>query len=98
MFSYLSRAAEYYKEGDNEACGTISYLLWGGKAGLRWAGSKLKELDLLEASLKKPCHKGYEMIGFKNKDGKRVPNCVPIKKWEKTHHIEYTYKIQIKQK
>ena len=80
MFSYLSRAAEYYKEGDNEACGTISYLLWGGKAGLRWAGSKLKELDLLEASLKKPCHKGYEMIGFKNKDGKRVPNCVPIKK------------------
>ena len=80
MFSYLSRASEYYKEGDNEACGTISYLLWGGKAGLRWAGSKLKELDLLEASLKKPCHKGYEMIGFKNKDGKRVPNCVPIKK------------------
>ena len=80
MFSYLSRAAEYYKEGDNEACGTISYLLRGGKAGLRWAGSKLKELDLLEASLKKPCHKGYEMIGFKNKDGKRVPNCVPIKK------------------
>lgn len=80
MFSYLSRAAEYYKEGDTEACGTISYLLWGGKAGLRWSGAKLKELDLLEASLKKPCHKGYEMIGFKIKDGKRVPNCVPIKK------------------
>ena len=46
MFSYLSRAEEYYDEGDNEACGTISYLLWGGKAGLRWAGSKLKELGL----------------------------------------------------
>jgi len=80
MFSYLSRAATYYKEGDNEACGTISYLLWGGKAGLRWAGSKLKELDLLEASLKEPCWKDYEMIGFKTKNGKRVPNCVPIKK------------------
>lgn len=79
MFSYLSRAEEYYDEGDNEACGTISYLLWGGKAGLRWAGSKLKELDLLEASLKKPCTAGYEMIGFKMKNGKRVPNCVPIK-------------------
>ncbi len=79
MFSYLSRAGEYYDEGDTKACGTISYLLWGGKAGLRWAGSKLKELDLLEASLKKPCQAGYEMIGFKEKNGKRVPNCVPIK-------------------
>src|SRR5210317_1338520 len=79
MFSYLSRAEEYYDEGDNEACGTISYLLWGGKAGLRWAGSKLKELDLLEASLKEPCQAGYEMIGFKIKNGIRVPNCVPIK-------------------
>lgn len=79
MFSYLSRAEEYYDEGDNEACGTISYLLWGGKAGLRWAGSKLRELDLLEASLKEPCQAGYEMIGFKIKNGRRVPNCVPIK-------------------
>ena len=47
MFSYLSRAEEYYDEGDSKGCGTISYLLWGGKAGLRWAGSKLKELENL---------------------------------------------------
>jgi len=79
MFSYLSRAQEYYDEGNSEACGTISYLLWGGKAGLRWAGSKLRELDLLEADLKEPCQAGYEMIGFKMKNGRRVPNCVPIK-------------------
>jgi hypothetical protein len=79
MFSYLSRAQEYYDEGNSEACGTISYLLWGGKAGLRWAGSKLRELDLLEADLKKPCQAGYEMIGFKMKNDRRVPNCVPIK-------------------
>lgn len=83
MFSYLSRAQEYYDESDNEACGTISYLLWGGKAGLRWSGSKLKELGLLEASLKEPCQAGYEMIGFKMKRGKRVPNCVPLKKQQK---------------
>ena len=44
MYSYLSRAQEYYDEGDTKACGTISYLLWGGKAGLRWSESKLKEL------------------------------------------------------
>ena len=48
MYSYLSRAEEYYDEGDSKACGTISYLLWGGKAGLRWSASKLKELGELE--------------------------------------------------
>ena len=53
MYSYLSRAEEYYNEGDNQACGTISYLLWGGKAGLRWSASKLKELGELNlASMK----------------------------------------------
>jgi len=45
MYSYLSRAEEYYDESDTRACGTISYLLWGGKAGLRWSASKLKEID-----------------------------------------------------
>jgi hypothetical protein len=44
MHSYLSRAEEYYDENDMNACGTISYLLWGGLAGKRWAASKLKEL------------------------------------------------------
>lgn len=132
MYSYLSRAQEYYDESDKEACGTISYLLWGGKAGLRWSESKLKKLGEINLSslvvskdfaiiddrlaystqekaeqmaenigcegfhihefegqewympcekheLKKPCYAGYEMIGFKIKNGKKVPNCVPIK-------------------
>lgn len=47
MYSYLSRAEEFYDEGNKEACGTISYLLWGGLAGKRWAESKLKELGKL---------------------------------------------------
>jgi hypothetical protein len=47
MHSYLSRAETYYDEGNTEACGTISYLLWGGLAGKRWAESKLKELGKL---------------------------------------------------
>jgi len=77
MYSYLSRAEEYYDESDTSACGTISYLLWGGKAGRRWAEAKLKDLDLID--LKKPCQAGYEMIGMKEKNGRLVPNCVPIK-------------------
>lgn len=45
MYSYLSRAKEYYNENDTEACGTISYLLWGGESALNWSERKLKELN-----------------------------------------------------
>lgn len=132
MYSYLSRAEEYYDEGDSKACGTISYLLWGGKAALRWSESKLKELGEIELAsevindsmaiiddrlayatkelaikaaqdigcekyhehefegktwfmpceehnLKAPCQEGYEQYGMKTKNGKKVPNCIPIK-------------------
>ena len=48
MYSYLSRAEEYYNPEDSNACGTISYLLWGGLAGKRWAESKLKQAGILE--------------------------------------------------
>jgi len=48
MYSYLSRAEVYYNESDSSACGTISFLLWGGKAGLRWSESKLKELKIIK--------------------------------------------------
>jgi len=48
MYSYLSRAEEYYDPEDSNACGTISYLLWGGLAGKRWAESKLKQAGILE--------------------------------------------------
>ncbi len=27
-----------------------------------------------------PCWKGYEMVGMKDKDGRQVPNCVPLQK------------------
>jgi len=49
MYSYLSRAEVYYDETDMNACGTISFLLWGGKAGLAYSRNKLKELGLIEA-------------------------------------------------
>ena len=126
IYSYLSRAAAYYDPGNNEACGTISYLLWGGKSMLNWTTSKLKGLDAIEAAsviidgraaystqeeaekaaedigcqgyhtheyegdvwympceehnLKAPCTEGYEQIGMKDKNGRKVPNCVPIKR------------------
>ena len=33
--------------------------------------------EYLEEVKKDPCWKGYEMIGMKDKNGKKVPNCVP---------------------
>tara|TARA_R100001463_G_scaffold20385_2_gene49697 strand:+ start:9621 stop:10964 length:1344 start_codon:yes stop_codon:yes gene_type:complete len=45
IYSYLSRAAEYYDPKKPDACGTISYLLWGGKSMLNWTESKLNALE-----------------------------------------------------
>ena len=54
MYSFLSRAETYYDPNDTKACGTISYLLWGGKAGLAWARNVLREegVDLAEVGPK----------------------------------------------
>lgn len=48
MYSYLSRAEAYYDPNQTTECGTISYLLWGGKSALGWSRNKLRELELLE--------------------------------------------------
>jgi hypothetical protein len=79
MYSYLSRAETYYDAGDSKACGTISYLLWGGKAGLNWSRGKLRELGELDLNDDNPCQEGYEQVGMKDKNGRLVPNCVPKK-------------------
>lgn len=85
MQSYLTRHAKDLGPSTSydDGCGMLMYDAWGGKAALRWSTSKLKELGLIEAEeeeLKEPCWKGYEMVGYKMKNGKKVPNCVPIKK------------------
>jgi hypothetical protein len=82
MRSFLIRQKDNYdlavKRKDYEACGYISYLLWGGPAALPWAEKKLRQAgeEFIEPN---PCQAGYEAIGLKNKGGRQVPNCVPIK-------------------
>ena len=39
-----------------------------------------------------PCWKGYEMIGKKKKNGKEVPNCVPVEEGRETIDQEKEYK------
>jgi len=43
MFAYLSRAKTYYNAKDLTACGTISYLLWGGIPALTWTKKIMKK-------------------------------------------------------
>lgn len=37
MYSYLSRAETFYDPNNTKACGTISYLLWGGLSAKSWS-------------------------------------------------------------
>jgi hypothetical protein len=39
-----------------------------------------EELEAVLSEKDGPCWKGYEMVGMKMKDGKEVPNCVPLQK------------------
>lgn len=41
------------------------------------AKAQLKALYASEVEKANPCWEGYEMVGWKTKNGKRVPNCVP---------------------
>lgn len=40
--------------------------------------SEMKEAKKYMSKDEDPCWKGYEMVGFKKKRGKKVPNCVPV--------------------
>jgi hypothetical protein len=83
MHSYLSRAETYYDETDTTACGTISYLLWGGKAALSWSRNKLRELgELVEAEGNPSITSSYpgEAAGTKKKKKYTSPAMFAIEK------------------
>ena len=54
----MSRAKEYYNPSDETACGTISYLLWGGESMRVWAKNKLNELEKEERQVSEQVEKG----------------------------------------
>ena len=88
MRSFLIRQRDNYdlavERKDYNACGYISFLLWGGKEALPWAEKKLRqageELSVeneIDMNLDDACQPGYKAIGLKTKNGRKVPNCVP---------------------
>jgi hypothetical protein len=75
------------------ACGTISYLLWGGKAGLSYSRNKLKELGLLEeAEVGVPHYtkdgKLYEGPTHKDSEGRLMTGEVHTEDSEYLYHKE----------
>jgi len=82
------------------SCGLLAYDSWGGVEALDWSEKYLQRIEEEmgydvgsltpwsqtsgTTEFKEPCYDGYEMIGMKEKDGKMVPNCVPIEGFTKT--------------
>ncbi len=94
MHSYLSRAETYYDNADSTSdCGYISYLLWGGKAGLSWSRNKLRELgELVEAKEGVPHYtadgKLYEGPTHKDASGRLMTGATHTEDSEYLYHIE----------
>ena len=86
MRAFLIRQKDNYElardRRDYNACGYISYLLWGGPAALPWTEKILRQAgetfvkDEFEG-LEDACQTGYVAYGLKRKRGRLVPNCVP---------------------
>lgn len=45
MAAFLARAETYYKPSDPTACGTISFLLWGGPSAKGWARRTVEKMN-----------------------------------------------------
>jgi len=90
MRAFLIRQKDNYElardRRDYNACGYISYLLWGGPAALPWTEKILRQAGETFVNegfegLEDACQPGYEAIGLKRKRGRLVPNCVPKNKF-----------------
>jgi len=93
MKSYISRhmvdldSSTSYDDG----CGKLAMAAWGCRsknecnAALKYLDRKITTIEE-EFITPNPCQSGYEAIGTKIKNGRRVPNCVPIQ--AKAHTFE----------
>ena len=85
MRSFLIRQKDNYElqrgRKAYDKCGYISYLLWGGPSALTWSEKKLRQAGE-EFDLDDACTAGYKALGTKIKNGRTVPNCIPIENFE----------------
>jgi hypothetical protein len=57
--------------------------------------TELDEVAKASGDLKDACWKGYTAVGMKMKDGKKVPNCVPVKEEEELDESERIDELDI---
>jgi hypothetical protein len=91
MRAFLIRQKDNYElqrdRKNYDACGYISYLLWGGPSALAWTEKTLRQAGEVFVKdeyndLDDACQSGYKAIGLKTKNGRKVPNCVPVQNFE----------------
>jgi hypothetical protein len=87
MRSFLIRQKDNYdlaiRRKDYDACGYISYLLWGGPSALPWAEKKLRQAGLLEASNEEIIRDAMAKIGPRG-------GIAPTKKAPRSKHPKST--------
>jgi hypothetical protein len=66
---------EFIKEHEH----LVELLKTGDREDLK-KEANIQAKELKKKGGKKPCWKGYEQLGMKEKDGESVPNCIPINK------------------
>lgn len=84
-FRYSGGRVLYYdpREGAYYNSKTDMYLDRNAKSATRQAKSE-----------EDPCWEGYEMFGMKDKDGKKVPNCIPQKEASEEVRLRGTYRFR----
>lgn len=81
-FDFFKEVRDYIAENDIKLNFVDSELLETDIGRFALVDGKKMPLDfplVEEDDLEDACWKGYKAVGFKKKNGKRVPNCVPIK-------------------
>ena len=71
-----NKSKEYYEQGAREG-GHGAAVAKGITFDL--AKKNIKEVKEPTGKLKNACWTGYTAVGMKNKGGRQVPNCVPVK-------------------
>jgi len=75
-----------------DGCGMLAYMSWGldveGRA-MEWLERTISKLEGEEFIYENPCQAGYVAYGTKIKDGKEVPNCVPME--NSSQRLKFNY-------
>ena len=100
--TYAQAKEAYLAEGFGTALANVSSKISGHPRKMKSAqqirnkAMKFKPQPIAEDDIEEDCWKGYKQVGMKDKGGKQVPNCVPVKEneldedWQKANKKDKT--------